>query len=205
MAVPFSSIKKVSCGDIVVKNRGTKPLEVTSIEIHWVYARYIHSGVTICDHYSTFKPYKETNDQTIMSKKQLFSWTNEEGSIVYGTYLATNSSGEYVVEEKQTGRVVTKSPKDLEEVIPWTFLAKAGNSEQNFTGNDSIKKGDVLHQTQSLKFWVVKEVNTKCKSATKFVGRRVLTEEIESPTNTHQLTPHLLCSQKTPLNQSPTR
>ena len=112
-----------------------------------------------------------------MNKQQLFTWTDAHG-IHYGTYLATNSSGDYVIEEKKTGNIVTMSPNLLEEVIPWTFSAKNGSTEKHFTGTDTIKRGEVLLQPRTSKFWVVTDVDTKNKTATKFNGVRIVTEEI---------------------------
>ena len=180
----FNSVDEISVGDLIVKLSGKKPIEVTGFSgfnSTYVNGRYVDSGSTVCEKYHYFKPY-ENKKQTIMNKQQLFTWTDSEGQH-YGTYLATNSSGQYVIEEKQTGNIVTMSVDDVEEVIPWTFSAKLdGLKEKHFTGPDTIKKGDVLLQIDSRssnsKIWIVTDVNTKNKTATKFVGRRVVTEEI---------------------------
>ena len=182
MTTSFKSTNEVTVGDLITRStNGRKPIEVTKIECSYIHGRYVESGKTVYDHYCYFKPY-ENNDQTIMSKQQLFTWTDNNGQH-YGTYLATNTAGKYVIEEKQTGNIVTMSADDVEEVIPWTFSAKLdGLKEKHFIGNDTIKKGDVLLQIDSRssnnKIWVVTGVNTKNKTATKFVGRRVITEEI---------------------------
>lgn len=172
----FTSADEVSVGDLVVKLNGKKPIEVTNICGMHVYGRYVDSGNTMCDVYSWLKPY-ENNNQTTMSKQQLFTWTDDNGQH-YGTYLATNTSGQYVIEEKQTGNIVTMSPDDVEEVIPWTFSAKSGSTEKHFTGPDTIKKGDVLLSPTTSKSWIVTNVDTKNKTATKFKGLRIVTEEI---------------------------
>jgi hypothetical protein len=171
-----TTINFVSIGDLVTKVNGKKPIEVTEICDNYIYGHYVDSKKSLCDFYKWFKPY-ENNDQTIMSKEQLFTWTDND-TIHYGTYLATNSSGQYVIEEKQTGRIVTIHPDYLEEVVPWTFSAKNGSTEKHFTGSDTIKKGDVLYKSSDQKVWNVTAVDTKSKNATKFVGRRLVTEEI---------------------------
>ena len=177
MYTSFQSTDEVTVGDLIVRSSsGRKPIEVTKVDGNYVYGTYVESGKTTYGYYNYFKPY-EDNDQTIMSKEQLFTWTDKDGQH-YGTYLATNSSGQYVIEVKQTGQIVTMHPDYLEEVIPWTFSAKNGSTEKHFTGSDTIEKGDVLVQTRTSKFWMVTDVNTKNKTATKFVGRRVVTEEI---------------------------
>ena len=177
MTIQFHSADEVAIGDLITRSPGgKKPIEVTDIENNYVYGRYVDSGKTTCEHYCYFKPY-ENNDQTIMSKQQLFTWTDDNGQH-YGTLLATNSSGQYVIEQKSTGNIVTMSPDCVEEVIPWTFTARNGATANDFTGPDTIKKGEVLLQTKTSKFWVVTDVDTKKKTATKFIGRRVVTEEI---------------------------
>ena len=182
MTTQFQSIDEVTVGDLITKVHGNKPIRLIEIHGKHIYGEYVDSGRDVYGLYTCFKPY-ENNDQTIMNKQQLFTWTEVNGNIAYGILLATNSSGLYVIEEKQTGNIVTMSPDEVEEVIPWTFSASFdGLKEKHFTGPDTVKKGDVLLQIDSRssksKFWVVTDVNTKNKIATKFVGRRVVTEEI---------------------------
>ena len=177
MANYFQSPDEVTVGDIITRSpRGRKPIEVLKVDGNYISGKYVESGKTIWEYYNYFQPY-ENNDQTIMSKEQLFTWTDKDGQH-YGTYLATNSSGQYVIEVKQTGHIVTMHPDYLEEVIPWTFSARNASTEKHFTGPDTIKKGDGLLQTSTSKFWIVTDVDTKNKTATKFVGRRFVTEEI---------------------------
>jgi len=171
-----TTFAQVSIGDLVTKATGRKPIEVTAISGYYIYGEYVDTKKSVSDHYEWFKPY-ETNEKTVMNKQQLFTWTDAHG-IHYGTYLATNSSGDYVIEEKKTGNIVTMSPNLLEEVIPWTFSAKNGSTEKHFTGTDTIKRGEVLLQPRTSKFWVVTDVDTKNKTATKFNGVRIVTEEI---------------------------
>ena len=183
MANYFKSPDEVTVGDLVIRfPSGRKPIEVTKIDGNYIHGKYVESGKPVWEYYNSFQSY-ENNDQTIMSKQQLLTWTEVNGNIAYGILLATNSSGLYVIEEEQTGNIVTMSPDEVEEVIPWTFSAKNGNTEKHFTGPDTIKKGDSLiqiltSQTQTPKVWFVTDVDTKNKTATKFVGRRIVTERI---------------------------
>jgi len=113
-------------------------------------------------------------------KEQLFTWTENEQE-VYGTKLAVNSAGQYVLEVKGTNAIVTKNVDELVEVLPYTFMAKSGSTESHFTGTaGSLNKGDLLIQTSTItaKIWTVKELNTKNKTAKKFIGRRIVTEAI---------------------------
>jgi hypothetical protein len=174
----FKSTAEITIGDLIIRSpSGRKPIEVTKIDGNYIHGKYVESGKPVWEYYNSFQPY-ENNDQTIMSKEQLFTWPDNHGQ-QYGTYLATNSSGQYVLEVKQTGQIVTMHPDYLEEVIPWTFSAKNASIEKHFTGpRDTIKKGDALLQYKTSKFWIVTDVDTKNKTATKFVGRRFVTEEI---------------------------
>ena len=176
MSNNFQSPDEVTVGDLIARSpRGKKPIEVLKVDGNYISGKYVDSGKTVWEYYNYFQPYE---DNTIMSKEQLFTWTDKEGYRCYGIYLATNSSGQYVIEEKQTGNIVTMYPDQVEEVIPWTFSARNASTEKHFTGPDTIKKGDGLLQTSTSKFWIVTDVDTKNKTATKFVGRRFVTEEI---------------------------
>ena len=179
MSQRFLSTDNISVGDLITKLYGTKSIRVIEIHGKHIYGEYVDSGRDVYALCTCFKPYKN-NDQTIMSKEQLFTWTDPHGQY-YGTYLATNSSGQYVLEVKKTGNIVTMHPDQVEEVIPWTFSAKNGSTEEHFTGPDTIKKGDSLIQiltSQTPRVWFVTDVDTKSRTATKFVGRRIVTEEI---------------------------
>ena len=158
----FQSPDEVTVGDLITRfPKGRKPIEVLKVDGNYISGRYVDSGKTVWEYYNYFQPYE---DNTIMSKEQLFTWTDKEGYRCYGIYLATNSSGQYVIEEKQTGQIVTMSADEVEEVLPWTFSAKNGNTEKHFTGPDTIKKGDSLIQiltSQTPKVWFVTDVDTK--------------------------------------------
>ena len=175
----FQKVNEIQVGDLITKIYGKKPIEVTSVASYGsVSGTYVDSNTPICDYYFAFKPYEPEEDKT-MSKQQLFTWTDDSGQN-YGTLLATNSSGEYVIEEKKTGNIVTKHKSTVEEVLPYTFSAKQGaaTNEKHFIGSDTINKDDILIQTSTMKYWTVTAVDTKNKSATKFVGRRIVTEKI---------------------------
>ena len=179
MTKAFQESNEIQVGDLITKISGKKPIEVISINPYgYVSGTYVDSNNTVYDYYCAFKPYEPEEDKT-MNKQQLFTWTDDSGQH-YGTLLATNSSGEYVIEEKKTGNIVTKDKSTVEEVLPYTFSAKQGasTSEKHFIGSDTINKGDILIQSSTMKYWTVTAVDTKNKSATKFVGRRIVTEKI---------------------------
>jgi len=187
----FNSVDEIKVGDYVTFLNGKKIIEVTKIRAdysNYVKGVYVESGKVIKDHYSYFSPAPEQNTNTKTMKEQLYTWTDQNkiatsthDNVVYGTKLAMNSAGEYVLEIKGTGQIVTMNPQLLTEVIPYTFMAKSGSTEKHFIGTEGkVSVGDTLIQTSSatLKIWAVKETNTKNKTAVKFTGRRIVTEKI---------------------------
>jgi len=180
----FNSIDEIEVGDHVILGNGKKIIEVTEIGAdysNYVKGVYVESGKVINDHYSYFSPAPEENTNTKTMKEQLYTWNDPQNNAVYGTKLAMNSAGEYVLEIKGTGQIVTMNPQLLTEVIPYTFMAKSGSTEKHFIGTEGkVSVGDTLIQTSSatLKIWAVKETNTKNKTAVKFTGRRIVTEKI---------------------------
>lgn len=113
--------------------------------------------------------------------KTLYSFT-VDGKVAYGTHIGTNSSNQYLIEEKGTGTIHVFDKKDLEEVLPYTFSAKMGSSENHYVGTPgALSKGDILLYTGSStpQIAVVTGVDTKNKSARgKFKGAKLATEAI---------------------------
>jgi hypothetical protein len=187
----FNSIDEIKVGDYVTFLKGFKIIEVTEIHAdynNYVKGVYVESGKTIKEHYSYFSPAPEKYTNTQTMKEQLYTWTDQSkiatsthNNTIYGTKLAINSAGEYVLEIKGTGQIVTMDPQLLTEVIPYTFMAKSGSTEKHFIGTEGkVSVGDTLIQTSTatLKIWVVKQTDTKNKTAVKFTGRRIVTEKI---------------------------
>ena len=102
-----------------------------------------------------------------------------KGTETYGTLLAKNSEGKFVLEIKGTKEVKTVDPTDVEEVIPHSVAVKFNGQGQNyhyFAPKDSLEVGDwVIMDCGS--FAKVTDVDCKSKKATKeLMGRKVLTE-----------------------------
>jgi hypothetical protein len=180
----FKSVDEINVGDHVILGQGKKIIEVTEIDAdgysHYVKGVYVESGKVINEYYGYLSPAPE-NTNTKTMKEQLFTWNDSQNNAVYGTKLAMNSAGEYVLEVKGTGQIVTMDPRLLTEVIPYTFMAKSGSTEKHFIGTEGkVSVGDTLIQTSTatLKIWSVKEIDTKNKTAVKFTGRRIVTETI---------------------------
>lgn len=126
----------------------------------------------------TEQPSSSTN--TMQNSNALYSFTKTDGSTGYVTYLATNSAGEWVVEECGTG-TIHNLPKDhFEEVVEYTIkvenIVKSGGG--HFKG---IKEGDVVvgdYIIDECSIYLVVELNSKSKTAIEFQGRKFLTQPL---------------------------
>jgi hypothetical protein len=99
----------------------------------------------------------------------------------FGTKIAVNSQGRFVLEMKGTGEVAVFDEKDLEEVVPYTVrlydLFEEQPSHVQIAQEAGVVVGDLLMSGR--KFYRVEEVNTKNRSARKLSGlRRLVTEEL---------------------------
>jgi len=170
-------------GDIVTKKLGKKPAEIVSkgwySKESWT-CRYLHSKQSFTEYASDLILYTEETEMTA-DTKTLYSFTVDD-KVAYGTHIGTNSSNQYLIEEKGTGTIHVFDKKDLEEVLPYTFSAKMGTSENHYVGTPgAVSKGDILLYTgsSSPQIAVVTGVDTKNKSArSKFKGAKLATEAI---------------------------
>ena len=175
--------QQFNLGDIVTKQYGKKPAEVTyapSYSGGQFTCRYLESKQTFYAREYELKLYEEETEMTA-DTKTLYSFT-VDGKTAYGTHIGTNSQNQYLIEEKGTGSIHVFDKKDLEEVVPYTFSASINGKETHYIGTpDVLKKGDVLLHTGSTtpQVAVVTGVDTKNKSArSKFKGAKLVTEAI---------------------------
>jgi transglutaminase/protease-like cytokinesis protein 3 len=176
-------MSKFNVGDIVTKTYGKKPAEITYLNSYGGHynCRYLESRQTF---YATDNELKLHTEETEMAAdtKTLYSFTNPDGKVAYGTHIGTNSQNQYLIEEKTTGAIHVLEKKDLEEVVPYTFSASMGGKETHYVGTPgALSKGDVLLYTGSItpQVAVVTGVDTKNKSArAKFKGAKIVTEAI---------------------------
>ena len=174
-------MEKFQIGDIVTKKQGKKSAEIISKgwgNDSWN-CRYLHSKQSFYAYACDLKLYTEETEMT--DTKTLYSFTVDD-KVAYGTHIGTNSSNQYLIEEKGTGTIHVFDKKDLEEVLPYTFSAKMGSSENHYVGTPgAVNKGDILLYTgsSSPQIAVVTGVDTKNKSArSKFKGAKLITETI---------------------------
>ncbi len=170
-------------GDIVTKQYGKKPAEITHLPTYsggQFVCRYLESRQTFYAREYDLKLHEEETEM-VADTKTLYSFT-VDGIIAYGTHIGTNSQNQYLIEEKGTGKIHVFDKKDLEEVVPYTFSATMGGKETHYVGTpETLKKGDVLLYTGSNtpQVAVVTGVDTKNKSArSKFKGAKIVTEAI---------------------------
>ena len=177
---------KFNVGDIVTKAYGKKPAKITYAYAGYGHyngyyeCKYLHNNQTFSAYGNDLKLYEGETDE-MATEKTLYSFT-VDGKTAYGTHIGTNSSNQYLIEEKGTGTIHVFDKKDLEEVLPYTFSAKMGTSENHYVGTPgAVSKGDILLYTGSTspQIAVVTEVDTKNKSArSKFKGAKIVTEAI---------------------------
>jgi len=166
-------------GDIVTKRSGKKPAKITYVSDYsttgYYTCKYLHNNQSFSCYGSDLKLYEEETEMA--DTKTLYSFT-VDGKVAYGTHIGTNSSNQYLIEEKGTGTIHVFDKKDLEEVLPYTFSAKMGNSETHYIGTpDALKVDDILLCTSGStpQIAVVTAVDTKNKSAKKFKGAKIMT------------------------------
>lgn len=107
---------------------------------------------------------------------------DENGEVLFGTHVGTNSSNQFLLEVKGQGNIVVKDPKELEEVLPYTFSVDVAGKEIHYQGKPgTLEKGDLLLIPGNGSFVIaqVKAVDTRNKGArANFKGRKLLTEKV---------------------------
>lgn len=125
---------------------------------------------------------QDTNFNNANSEKGETTMTNKLyqviGQDLYGTYLATNSKKEIVLEMRDGSNTLRAfKEEDLEEVKPWTFDVKwQDECTISYSGEkDSVSVGDILISGygNKLKFGMVVKINSKKDIAKEFQGLKL--------------------------------
>jgi hypothetical protein len=176
---------KFKKGDIVISNKGTKPLKITyapEYSYSWYRGKYLHNDRSYEFSTENEKNYTLYEDPEMTNVKTLYSFTKADGTTGYGTHIGTNSQNQYLIEEKTTHEIHVLNKDDLEEVLPYTFSVEMEGTEYHYIGKpDTLKVGDLLLNTEakSVRVAVVKALDTKNKTPrAKFKGRKLVTAEI---------------------------
>jgi hypothetical protein len=167
------SVPKFKIGDIIISKLGTKPGKITYTTWSDYYeVTYLHNNRSGAISKTNAILY---HGDSTMTQDSLFSFIKDDGSIGYATYLATNSAGEWVVEEKGSSVIHTKPKDSFTEVVPFTFSAKSGSQTVSFTCDEyKVLVGELLLLDGSI--YQVTGLNTKAKNAPKFTGVRLVTK-----------------------------
>lgn len=127
----------------------------------------------------------ETQKETEM-KNKLYQVIGTE---IYGTLLATNSSGNYVLEVKGgSGELITRPKSEVEEVFPYTVAVNFFN-DSGALGKEYqylSKKGDVevndllvINTPHGVSLVLVTKLDTKSSAATvELVGRKLSSTKV---------------------------
>ncbi len=190
---------KFKVGDVIVRKtqkKYPKPIQITECCGNRYPSYYcfdtcedvIYRGFCILDNtgieitHNQAKNYILYEDPEVMATKTLYSFT-ENGEQLFGTHIGTNSQNNYILEVKGHDTYFIKDPKELEEVLPYTFSVSIGGKDVHYQGSpDKIKKGDyLLISTGNTApcIVVVTAVDTKDKTArSKFNGVKLVTEKV---------------------------
>jgi uncharacterized protein YodC (DUF2158 family) len=160
-------------GDIVRLKTGTAPIEVTDATAHWITGIYLKSKTEVYLRNSRdFVMYDKINTTQGKNTMTLYQFTVDSDT-KYGTYLATNSQGMFVMEEKGSGVIYTVNKDVVEEVMPYTIDVVFLNSTDTVYGylaeTNKYKVGDVylLKTPLGHSLVTVVKVDTKSKKAIK--------------------------------------
>lgn len=172
-------------GDIVTKPSGKKPFKLTYVPPPGQESRWNpYKGFFIDSGAATQAERVVHYGGGNQDKKTIYSFTDENGEEVLGMFIGTNSKGQYIL-EVDDGRndYVVKDPKQVEEVIPFTFSVDITGKEIHYIGEPGkVFEGDFLLQKSgkgAFEVVQVKNTDTKNKQARpKFNGFKLITENI---------------------------
>ena len=178
----YSPPNSFKVGDIVRLKTGTAPIVIEITKGKYFTGEYVNSGTRVVarkiEDIVLHEDYNNTQtegNKDMADNKTLYEITltgaSGLGQVHYGHYLATNSSGQWVMEEKGTGKIHTVDKADVVEVLPYTIAIRflndggMGKNYNYFADKDKYTAGQMFLMDNS--FVVVVDVDTKSKLATK--------------------------------------
>jgi hypothetical protein len=182
-------MSQFNVGDTVTKMYGKKPATILR-QVSWRssnsktcwYCQYLAPSKGCFEAFENELKLYEPLEEIMADTKTLYSFKKEDGTIAYGSHIGTNSSNNYLIEEKGTNNIHVIAPADLEEVLPYTFSAAMNGKETHYVCQpDTVKKGDYLLYTNGTtpQIAVVIAVDTKNKNArSKFRGKRLVLDDL---------------------------
>jgi hypothetical protein len=169
-------------GEIVKLKTGTAPIKITSCNKNFLSGDYLNTNHKIhCRTVNDFELHPDYQQkENAMSNAQTLYQFNLKDTLTgtetqhFGHYLATNSAGQWVMEVRGTGQLVTVDKASVEEVLPYTVGVKFMNSSSTsiyhyFSEKDKFGEGFYLMKDREGYTVIVQLVflDTKSKSATK--------------------------------------
>ena len=108
---------------------------------------------------------------------------------IFAHYLATNSKGMWVMEDRATKEMFVVAPDKAQEVLPYTVSvrymdanSRAAKAYHFFAREGDWKKDDLVYEHASLSMVRVIAVDTKSKAATRWLkGWKISAEFIDAP------------------------
>lgn len=178
-------------GDKVVLKSGTAPQRVLEVntKTKQIRCEYLNSrkqlGFRSYDDYQLYEyvtPYEEETEMSDIMKDKLFKTVKDAR---FGTGLAIDSDGKYVLKMQDSGTFESFDVTDLKRVMPYTFdvefVGEASRGRKySYRGKEgSVKVNDLLILSDTFSIVRVVAVNTESESATKvFNGVKIVTEEL---------------------------
>lgn len=168
-------------GEVYVRPNGTDPVIVTDIDMENQTTNVLYFSGNI-DRlkpqfmWATKRKLKENTKEENMTLYQI------KDTETYGTHIATNSKGHYVLELKGSGEVVAKDKKDIEKVVPYTVNLKflswnSGKEYAYFSKEGDVRVGDLVKVGSGMA--MITAVDTHSTKATKDLeGYVVVTKKI---------------------------
>ena len=161
---------------------GTEPLKV--VDAMWLGDKVKVTGEQLDSklrYTRTLKSVYEYNEESEMTKTNTLYQI--KGTETYGTYLATNSEGKFVLEMKGSTELKTVNKNEVEEVLPHTVEISFGSDSRGyafFCDKGKLEVGDIIMRMDSSykgTIGFVTAIDTKSKAATKELVAVKLTSE----------------------------
>lgn len=178
-------------GDLVCLKTGQAPQKVLEVKGHCIRCEYVSSrkqvGFRSASDFVPYEYYVPDEDENMKDydmKDKLFKTLDGKR---FGTGLAIDSDGKYVLKMQDNGNFEAFSESELKRVMPYTFDIEflTGNTNRqnrySYRGREGqVEVGNILLLNDSMSIARVVAVNTESESATKtFNGVKLVTEALE--------------------------
>jgi len=132
---------------------------------------------------------EEEDDMATPKKNTLYTWAGDDGKPAFGSFLAENSDGDYVMEVKGTAVPIVVSPDKVEKVMPYTVKLRGSNTMDSGhvhmkAKKGSVKRGDIIVMDDVDQIGIlghILEINSKCDrdNLKTLKGRKLATSPVQ--------------------------